>query len=297
MKSIKQLAIIGSTASGKTALAIKVAKSINAYILSLDSLALFKEIDIVSAKPHLDERQGIVHFGLDILYPDEHFDVNIYTKLYHEVYQRCLADNKNLVIVGGTSFYLKMLIEGISELPTISQATQEKATAALQDLEACYALLFSLDPLYISKIKPQDKYRIEKALHLYFETSLTPTVYFQKYPPKPAIIGSLQVYQIVWERTLLRQRIALRTKLMINSGLIDEICRLESRYSRLPHCMKAIGIKETLDYLDGRYTKEMLIEKITTNTAKLAKRQNTFNNSQFEELIKGSVEDLERMLL
>ena len=96
---------------------------------------------------------------------------------------------------------------------------------------------------------------------------------------------------------MLRERIALRTKMMLEDGLIDEICMLEKRYTRTPNCMKAIGIKETLAYLDGIYTKKKLVEKITTNTARLAKRQKTFNNSQFSNVIKGSVEELENILL
>jgi len=84
---------------------------------------------------------------------------------------------------------------------------------------------------------------------------------------------------------------------MVNDGLIDEICMLEKKYGRSPNCMKSIGIKETLAYLDGVYDKTMLIEKITTNTARLAKRQTTFNNSQFKNVTKGSVDELKKMLL
>ena len=102
-KTFKQLALIGPTASGKTALSIKIAQQMNAYILSLDSLSIYKEIDIVSAKPTLEERAGIVHFGMDYLYPNEGFDVTTFIKLYHKVYAQCLKDAKNLVIVGGTT--------------------------------------------------------------------------------------------------------------------------------------------------------------------------------------------------
>jgi tRNA dimethylallyltransferase len=111
------------------------------------------------------------------------------------------------------------------------------------------------------------------------------------------INGSLPIYRIDIEREALRKRIALRTELMLKEGLIDEICMLEKKYTRKPNCMKSIGIKETLDYLDGVYDKAMLAEKITTNTARLAKRQTTFNNSQFEGVIKGSVDELKKILL
>ncbi|GIU01037.1 tRNA dimethylallyltransferase [Sulfurovum sp. TSL6] len=297
LKTFKQLALIGPTASGKTALAIKVAQHMDAYILSLDSLSIYKEIDIVSAKPTPEERAGITHFGIDYLYPDENFDVTTFIKLYHEVHTLCLKDEKNLVIVGGTSFYLKMLIEGISELPTISNETKVKTNSYLQDLHKTYEWLFGLDKLYMSNIESNDPYRIEKALNIYLETGLTPTHYFKQSPPRPTVTEPLPIYQIAIDRERLRERIALRTGMMVNDGLIDEICMLEKKYTRTPNCMKSIGIKETLAYLDGRYDKKMLSEKITTNTARLAKRQTTFNNSQFKNVIKGSVKELENMLL
>ena len=296
-KNFKQLAIIGSTASGKTSLAIKVAQKINAHILSLDSLSIYKDIDIVSAKPSTEEQADIKHFGIDYLYPNESFDVTTFIKLYHEVYAICFKEGKNLVIVGGTSFYLKMLIEGISELPSISDSTKQEVHTYLQDLQKAYIWLDSLDHKYMSNIESNDSYRIEKALTIYLETGLSPSAYFKKFPPKATITEPLPVYQIVWKREVLRKRIAMRTELMLGEGLIDEICMLEKRYSRSPNCMKSIGIKETLAYLDGIYDKKMLIEKITTNTARLAKRQSTFNNSQFKNVVKGGVEKLEKILL
>jgi len=297
MNNIQQLALIGPTASGKTSLSIKLAHTLNAHILSLDSLSIYKEIDIVSAKPTLDERGDILHFGLDYLYPDEEFDVTTFMKLYRDVYSKCQEENKNLIIVGGTSFYLKMLLDGISNVPKVSDQTKKDASKHLSDLSSTYEWLFSIDPTYMSNIASNDAYRIEKALHLYIETSLTPTVYFKRFPPKPVITASLPIYQITVDRAVLRERIRLRTDMMLDDGLIDEICFLESKYTRLPNSMKAIGIKETLAYLDGIYDRDLLKEKIITNTARLAKRQTTFNNSQFDNVIKGSVEELEKLLL
>ena len=296
-ETIKQLALIGPTASGKTSLSIEIAQNMDAYILSLDSLSIYKEIDIVSAKPTEQERVGIVHFGIDHLYPNEHFDVTTFVKLYQKVYQQAMSEGKNLVIVGGTSFYLKMLIEGISELPSISKNTKEKTAQMLINLKDAYQFLYDLDPDYMERISPSDRYRIEKALNIYFETGMTPSEYFKANPPSSVIKGDLPIYRIDIEREKLRKRIALRTKQMLNEGLIDEICMLEKKYTRSPNCMKAIGIKETLDYLDGVYDRAMLEEKISTNTARLAKRQTTFNNSQFEGVINGSVEELKKILL
>jgi tRNA dimethylallyltransferase len=295
--TIKQLALIGPTASGKTALSIEVAQKMDAYILSLDSLSIYKEIDIVSAKPTVKERGDIPHYGIDYITPDKSFDVTTFIKLYKEVYHKATEENKNLVIVGGTSFYLKMLIDGISNLPDISESTLKKTNKALQNLKEAHRFLSDLDKTYMERITTSDRYRIEKALNIYFETDLTPSVYFSANPPKSIIKDTLPIYQIDMERELLRKRIALRSELMLKEGLIDEICMLEKKYTRAPNCMKSIGIKETLDFLDGVYDKKMLEEKITTNTARLAKRQTTFNNSQFEGVIKGSVEELKKILV
>ncbi len=297
MNTMQQLALIGPTASGKTALSIKIAQQMNATILSIDSLSIYKEIDIVSAKPTLEEQKGIEHIGLDYLYPNESFDVTTFVKLYHKVYHKASREGKNLVIVGGTSFYLKMLIEGISTLPIISEDTKSETKKHLLDLQKTYQWLYNLDPDYMGKIAANDPYRIEKALYIYLETKFTPTAYFKQFPPKPTITAPLPIYQIVIDRDELRERIALRTKMMVENGLINEICALEKKYSRKPNCMKAIGIKETLAYLDGIYDKKSLIEKITTNTARLAKRQKTFNNSQFDNVVKGSMEELGKILL
>ncbi len=297
MNNIKQLALIGSTASGKTSLGVKVAKHIGAHILSLDSLSIYKDIDISSAKPTYSEREGIEHYGIDYINPNNSFDVTTFIKLYKEVYIRCQEENKNLVIVGGTSFYLKMLLSGVSQLPEISQETYIKTSDLMLNVQNAYITLNKLDPSYMSNIQSNDSYRVEKALHIYFETNEIPSIYFKNNPPIPTISENLPIYQIEWEREILRKRITLRTKIMVDDGLINEICFLEKKYGREPNSMKAIGIKETLAYLDGIYNKREMIEKITTNTARLAKRQKTFNNSQFENVIKGSVEELEKILL
>jgi len=297
MKKIKQIAIIGSTASGKTSLAIKIAKKMNSYILSLDSLSIYKEIDIVSAKPTKIEQDGIKHFGIDIIYPTEAFDVTIFIELYHQAYKQCLKDSKNLIIVGGTGFYLKMLLDGVSSLPKITKETQSLTNKYLLNLSKAYSILNSIDTSYMSKIKSNDIYRIEKALNIYLETNMTPSQYFLKNPPIATIQASIPIYQIEWDREILRKRVEQRTHIMVNNGLMDEICMLEKKYTRKPNAMKAIGIKETLAYLDGIYTKNEMIHKISINTARLAKRQKTFNNSQFKNVIKGSIIELENLLL
>lgn len=297
MKSFKQLAIIGPTASGKTALAIAVAKQRNALILSLDSLAIYKEIDIVSAKPDKEERAGIHHYGIDLLYPDEPFDVTTFIDLYRNVRQTCKKEGKNLIIVGGTGFYLKILFEGVSKLPSLSEGQQAEVMLQMQNPKNVYERLISADPDYMCHISPGDTYRIQKALEVYLASGEIPSTYFMRNPPQPIIEEPLPLYEILWERDVLRKRIRLRTKQMLQQGLIDEIIALEKKYTRSPNCMKAIGIKETLAYLDGIYSKSVLEEKITINTGRLAKRQETFNRSQFKDVVRGELETIKQKLL
>ena len=281
---MKEIAIIGSTASGKTSLSIDIAKKTDSIILSLDSLSVYKEIDIASAKPTKLERGDIIHFGIDEVYPNEEFDVIEFIKLYHKAKDYAKDNNKNLIIVGGTSFYLKTLIEGMST------GINSKIKLDIPVDEA-YNLLYDLDKEYMQKIEKNDRYRVEKAYAIYKETKLTPSEYF-KANPKTPIAPDLKIFEILWDRDELRKRINLRTKQMMKDGLIDEVIYLESKYTREPNCMSSIGIIETLEYLDGKITKEQLEEKVSLNTAKLAKRQNTFNRGQFENKTSNIIENL-----
>ena len=295
-KAIKTLAIIGPTASGKSDLAIKIAQKIDAYILSIDSLSIYKEIDVVSAKPTKEELSLIKHFGVNEIYPDEHFSVDLFINLYKKVHKECESNNKNLVIVGGTSFYLKSLVDGLSTLPLITEEITHKVKQELTNLEACYTLLNKIDNIYMKNITPSDSYRIEKALLIYRASGLTPSAWFELNPPQ-AVIKNLDVYNIDVDRKVLRERIIKRTASMLDLGLIDEVCDLEQKYSRLPNSMGAIGIIEVLEYLDGKVTQEEMLENISTHTAQLAKRQQTFNKTQFTNITNAPLHLLEDLIL
>ena len=281
---MKEIAIIGSTASGKTALSLEIANKTNSIILSLDSLCVYKEIEIASAKPSREERGNIVHFGIDEVFPNEEFDVIKFIELYKKAKDYAINNNKNLIIVGGTGFYLKALIDGLS----LGIETKIKLDIPQQD---AYNLLYEIDKEYMQKIEKNDRYRIEKAYSIYKQTGLSPTSYFEK-NPKIALAKDLKIFEILWDKEELKNRISQRTKIMINSGLIDEVIFLEKKYTRSPNCMASIGIIETLEYLDGKLTKQELEEKISANTAKLAKRQNTFNKGQFLDKTSNIIENL-----
>jgi tRNA dimethylallyltransferase len=283
---LKQLAILGPTACGKTALSIEIATKYDAIILSLDSLSIYKQIDIASAKPTKAERGNIVHFGIDEIFPNETFNVTLFFELYKKAFNYAKKEKKNLIIVGGTGFYLKAMIEGLNDKPQISLHVKKEIEKKLLELEKTYALIEEKDPIYAQKISQKDTYRIEKWLEIYLTTGLSATKHFQQSKKEP-LIKELKIFEIELEKEYLRQRIGLRTDKMIQEGLIEEVLFLEKTYTRAPNCMSSIGIKETFGYLDGYYDLRQLAQNITTNTARLAKRQRTFNTTQLPLHVKG----------
>ena len=293
-----QFALIGTTSSGKSDLALKLALKLNAIILSLDSLSVYKEIDIASAKPTKNELKKVKHFGVDEIYPNEIFNVTLFFDLYKKAKKEALQKNIPLIIVGGTSFYLKAMLSGLSDRPIISTENALKVSRVLRDLTSAYKKMVEIDPIMKEKIEQNDSYRIEKWYEIYFQTEEIPSHFLKRTMKKP-IIKQIPVFEIETDKDILKERITKRTKNMIKNGLIDEVALLEKRYSREPNCMKAIGIKEVIDYFDGIYNIKELEEKIITNTAKLAKRQKTFNKTQFldQNIVKKPLNELEDIIL
>ena len=288
---MKELAILGATASGKTALSLDIASKHNAVILSLDSLSLYKEIDIASAKPTKEERGEIIHFGIDEIYPNEHFSSALFFDLYKKAKLFANQNDKNLIIVGGTSFYLKSLCEGLSKFPQIDDTIKEKVKEILKDKQKAYDFIEKNDKEYAKKISSSDSYRIGKWYEIYLSSSKPATLYFQEHGKEP-LVKDLKIFEISVDREELRKKIALRTKKMIKEGIVDEVFYLEKKYTREPKPLKAIGIKESLEYLDGKIDLGELEERITIATAQLAKRQTTFNKTQFKDIQRGDIEDV-----
>ncbi len=281
---MREIAIIGATASGKSAKALQMAEEQDGYILSIDSLSIYREIDILSAKPLKEELERVRHFGVDEIFPNEEFNVNIFIQLYNRAKERAVESDKDLFIVGGTSFYLKTLLTGLSTIPEISEDVQGRTKELLENPQDAWKFLNSRDNLWASRVKSSDRYRLEKALHILFETGKTPSIWFEQNPPQPIISNQIEIWNIDIERQLLRDRILKRTESMLEMGLIDEVKYLLSKYGRDINPAKAIGFKETIDFLDGNIsTTEELVQLISTHTAQLAKRQTTFNRTQFRD--------------
>lgn len=287
-----EVAIIGPTASGKSEAAINLAQKYGAYILSLDSLSVYKEVDIASAKPSKNDLLCVRHFGIDMIYPDEAFNAAMFMDEYERAKSEALEHGKNLVIVGGSSFYLKAMMDGLTDMPPISEASRQKANNVVsQNTLEAYEYLVSIDQGYASNIKSSDGYRIGRGLEMFFEFGKPPSELFASLPKK-AVAEGLKVYEITVDRDVLRARIALRTAKMFELGIVEEAEYLLSRYGRDTKPIGSIGLKETLSYIDGDISRQSCEELINIHTSQLAKRQSTFNKTQLSAIFRGEKDDV-----
>jgi tRNA dimethylallyltransferase len=286
----KTVAIIGATASGKSDLALQKALETDSIILSLDSLSVYKEIDIASAKPSNYELTSVPHHGINELFINEEFNAQIFIDLYKKTEKIAYDQKKQLIIVGGTSFYLKSLFTGLSTLPKFSESTINQTQELLKEPKKAFLFLQKIDNDFSQKISESDVFRIEKALLVYFETLKAPTLYFKENRPVPIIPveeqKNIEIFKIEQDRHKLRQKIRLRTEKMVENGLIDEVFYLAKKYKNLDlKPFNTIGIKETIQYLKSEIeSKDELIDLISIHTGQLAKRQDTFNRTQFKNL-------------
>ena len=269
-----EFALIGTTASGKSDLALKIAKEFNGVILSLDSLSVYKEINIASAKPTALELESVKHFGINLIFPNEYFSVGEFIKEYEKA--KSYAQNLQipLIITGGSGFYLKAMMSGLA--PKIGDIKCDL------NLEQIYELILKIDPEFGSQFSKNDKFRLEKWYSIYKTTGEIPSKFLRENTAEP-IISNLQIFEILWDREVLRDRIKIRTEKMLENGLIDEAKYLFDKYGFETKSLNSIGLKECGEFLRGELGKNDLYEQICTHTAQLAKRQRTFNKSQFLE--------------
>ena len=284
----KEFAIIGTTASGKSDLAFELAKELNGIILSLDSLALYKEIDIASAKPNKEQLETIKHFGVNEIYPDEEFSVGAFFEIYKNAKNFACLQDCPLIITGGSGFYLKSMLSGLA--PDVPKCELNLSN------EEIYELAVKIDPEFASKFSQNDSYRLEKWYQIYKFSSQIPSIWLRE-NTKESIIKELAIFEILWDKDELRTRIAKRTKNMLDEGLIDEAKFLFDKYKSEPKPLKSIGLKECKQFLEGEISKSELETLIATHTAQLAKRQRTFNRSQFEKKFVGDLNQIRSEIL
>ena len=293
------ICIAGPTASGKTALAVELAKRFNGEVVSCDSMQIYRRMDIGTAKPFPEECQGIPHHMIDVADPDEDFSVGRYCQMASPIVDDIVARGKTAIIAGGTGLYMDSLIKGNDFAPFPSTGCRERLEAQCDEMgmEFMMNMLREIDPEAAERI--HDRKRMIRALEVYLETGETITEHNRKtqlIPPK---------YSPLWfgldfePRQALYDRIDLRVDMMLQQGLVEEIRNLLA--SGIPEkctAMQAIGYKEFVDALDGRCTIEEAAAQVQQSSRRYAKRQLTWfrRNKAMNWLVRQSGEGAEEIL-
>jgi tRNA dimethylallyltransferase len=275
----KVIVIVGPTASGKTALSIELAKKIDGEIISCDSMQIYKDMNIGSAKPTIEEMQGIKHYMIDIAEPTERFSVAEYKKRSEEAIEKILQKGKVPIIVGGTGLYANSLIYNIEYNEIMLDEEYRKNLMKIAETEVGLATLYEkariIDPVAMEKISSNDKKRIIRVLEIKHSTGKNKTE-LELESRKNEVKYEYKVFAINMPREILYDRINKRVDIMIENGLIDEVENIIEKYKEFPTAMQAIGYKEIVMYLKGELTKQEAIEKIKQESRRYAKRQITW---------------------
>ena len=278
MKKPTVIVIAGPTASGKSKLAVELAKKINGEIISADSMQIYKDMNIGTAKITEKEMQGIKHYMLDFVSPNKRYSVSSYKKEAEKCIEEILSKGKTPIICGGTGLYIDSLIYNIEFLEEEIDETYRNELneiAKTEGLEKLYNMAMKIDPQAMEKISKNDQKRIIRVLEIYHKTGKTKTQQDLE-SRKNEVKYDYKVFAINMDRELLYDTINKRVDKMINDGLIDEVKSILQKYNEFPTAMQGLGYKEVGDYLNNNLSKEEMIEKLKMETRRYAKRQMTW---------------------
>ena len=284
LQSLSCWYLSGPTASGKTKVGVALARRLGAEIISLDSMAIYRDMDIGTAKPTDEELGGMPIHLTDIVDPSEEYSLAKYVAAAHEKITEIHNRGRRVLFIGGTPLYLKGMLRGIFEGPP---ANKEFRTALEQKVqgkqpEFLHKMLKKIDPLSAKRLHPNDIRRVIRALEVY-ELTGRPISEFQKQFENGVSAAECNVYVLQWPREVLYARIDKRVDTMMYDGFLDEVKRLTER--KLPisqTARQALGYRELLDYLDGKLKFPQAVEQIKQNTRNFAKRQETWFRSLSE---------------
>ena len=275
----KVVVIVGPTASGKTALSIELAKKLDGEIISSDSMQIYKDMDIGTAKVTKEEAQGIKHYLVDFVSPDQRYTVSDFKKDAETAIKEILEKGKEPIVVGGTGLYVNSLIYGIEyQDMKIDEDYRNELMSRAEDpaeLEKLWNEANDIDPEAMTKISKNDKKRIIRVLEIFKSTGKTKTEQ-EILSRQKGTEYDYKVFGISMDRQKLYERINLRVDLMIEAGLEDEVRNLLNKYSEFPTAMQGLGYKEVKEYFDGFLTRDEMIEKIKQESRRYAKRQLTW---------------------
>jgi tRNA dimethylallyltransferase len=273
----KMILILGVTASGKGRLAFNLAKHIGAEIISIDSMKVYRRMDIGTAKPPKRARAAIKYHLIDVVEPSDSFSVGMFLEHALSAVKQIKRRNSPIVAVGGTALYIKALLYGLFEGPGIDEKIRKKLQqqAEVKGLKQLYQQLESIDPITAQRIHPNDAKRIIRALEVYELTGKPISSLQQQW--KRDTMYNWTIIGLRSEKTDANHRINSRVKKMVATGLVDEVKSLlaeDKPLSKQARC--AIGYAEIIDYINGKTSLEDATERIKKNTRRLAKNQRTW---------------------
>ena len=272
------ICIAGPTASGKTALAVELAKELNGEVVSCDSMQIYKRMDIGTAKPTIEEMAGIPHHMLGVAEPEEDFSVSKYCEMASPIVDDIVARGKTAIIAGGTGLYMDSLMRGndFAPFPATGHRERLEEKLAIVGLDAMIAELSAIDPEAVTRAQRNPR-RIIRALEVFYETGETITSHNLKTQAIPPRYSPLWLGLDFEPRALLYERIDLRVGMMLDMGLETEIRDLLSS-GISPNCtaMQAIGYKEFVAALDRHCTMEEAADEVRKASRRYAKRQLTW---------------------
>ncbi len=271
------ITIQGPTAVGKSSLAVKLAKELNTEIISADSRQIYRYTNIGTAKPSLEEMQGIKHHLLDIRNPDENYNAGDFVKDADKIIEKLHSENKIPIIVGGTGFYIKSLIFGLFKSQEIPQSIKDKINRILIEKgnDFLYEILKKNDPESANRIHKNDTYRLVRALEIFESTGKKMTEHWQE-QEKIIRYNSFNIL-VIEDRKLLYERINNRVDKMIKQGLLNEVNNLiKTGYDFSNPGLNSVGYIEWKSFFENKSSLEDCINKIKQNSRHYAKRQITW---------------------
>ena len=285
----KVIAIMGPTASGKTAAALEIAKHIPSEIISVDSALVYRQMDIGTAKPNAAELAAAPHHLINIIDPTEAYSVAQFLIDTKRLVSEIHARNKLPILVGGTMMYFKALINGIDDLPAADPAIRAELDAEAQRIgvPGLHARLATLDAITAARLKPNDSQRIQRALEIIAITGQPMSALLAQQPKAEPSFDMLSLSLEPSDRSVLHQRIARRFDTMLEQGFLEEVRQLRQRGDLHPDLpsMRCVGYRQAWEHLDGTCSYDEMRELGIIATRQLAKRQITWLRSIPERII------------
>lgn len=279
MSQRKIVFVVGSTASGKSDWALKLAQKHNGVIVNCDSVQVYQHVDIGSAKPSLEEQSLVPHYLLDYVAPPEESTAGNYSRDFYAILEK-IPEQKTVFVVGGTGFYFQAIEKGMYPVIQVEETIKKQIALELSEsngAQKLYAELEAIDPEYAKKIHVADAYRLGRAIELVRSQGKSVTQIQKEFEDqrKPFPFSLLKIGP-QWNKEQLRERIVLRTEKMLELGLVDEVQGLLDKGLKEWAPVKSVGYKECVDFLEGLLPQSELSERIVINTYQLAKRQKTW---------------------